>query len=120
MDPLSAPDWDLQDIDKDVEVDRFFLAAQSSSRSLVVSRSVYPSVGRKSFVKKLPLLEYKKNIWHFIIIVATVATVATVMTVVAAVTVLTIVTVMTVLKKQLGREQVCDKKKKKKNKKIFL
>ena len=62
MDPLSAPDWDLQDIDKDVEVVRFFLAAQSSSRSLVVSRSVYPSVGRKSFVKKLPLLEYKKNI----------------------------------------------------------
>ena len=39
-----------------------FLAAPSSSRSLVVGRSVCRSVGPNTFVKKLPLLDYKSYI----------------------------------------------------------
>ena len=51
----------------------------------------------KIFVKKLPFLEYKRNIWYFTIIVVTVVTVVTV---VAVETVATNVTVVTVVSDQ--------------------
>ena len=73
-----------------------FLAALSSSRSLVIGRSVRPSVGRSiMFVKKLPL-KYCKVIKTFLIptydTVETVVTFATVVTLVTTETGVTVVT----------------------------
>ena len=55
--------------------------------------SVCLSVCRKSFVKKLPFLEYKSNIGYFTVVVR-VLTVVTVVTVVTGVTIVTVVTVV--------------------------
>ena len=73
--------WYLQ------HVSLLFLAASSSSRSLVVRPSL-------DFVKKLTLLDYKRTILYFTMIEVTVVTVVSVVTEVTVVTVMTVVTVV--------------------------
>ena len=53
---------------------------------LLVGVSVGDSVGLNTFVKKLPLLEYKSDVWHITLLVVKVVTVLTVVPVVAEVT----------------------------------
>ena len=58
---------------------------------------VFWSVVPTTFVKNLPLLEYKSDICYFTIIVVTVVALGIVVPVVTVVTVLTVVTVVTVV-----------------------
>ena len=60
------------------------------SRSIVVGLSVCRSV---NVAKKLPLLDFKRNILHLTVILVTVVTVEAVVTYVEVVTVVTVVTV---------------------------
>ena len=76
-----------------------FLAAQSSSRSLVVSLSVRWSVLRLTSEKLFftRVNEYKSNIWYFTLIAVMAVIVVLVVAVVTVVTVVTVVKVVTVV-----------------------